>query len=721
MADKKHFNNIKIARGTRAKWLAGAKPSYGEMFYDKNTKGVYIAIPNADAKNGIELKRFGGFDSVVLKGTIQATNFAHICEIAEPGDAYIVTGAIRVEQPEVTFDNAGNVIRNETSVRTYDNYFKNGQVIIFTSEDVSNIPNSYIFNESEIAANPEGAKGIITLAGTAEAVDLEYDPSLTEVASDKGMGAGKAITDVQTALDTLFNEKMEFIGSFNEITITATDDLVEADNYTPATAADKVWAIIAKQKQLLMGQSIVYSGPTSKITTVEGDVTVRTNTMIVNNAGTIYTVPLGASEARDIAYVPANELRSDETVADFDTFNSDGTKVQLSHDQIATVQHALDYLHRNKADLNANGKVPLSQIPSTIIGALQYVGTVTIPDATTSISVADFARMMRSAKEGGDSWETDTDSKTGNKKANAYENLDSGDYVIISIPLATTAGEDFAQTRQVSITTDAGVELFKISNGDHVIVNSATEDGYTFDHIDTSAAVDAINEIIGSVEIVDKERLTPDSFNDDGQVTSVSIQETQVTTDKANHTIRIEAPNAVLESKAIPAHNLSQAGGNRSLVESDLFVNDTKHDSNYKTGDDKKHNTEIIGKKKDGTQVTVELPNKDGMIQVVSEGDGTKDVLPKFDEDGALIDSDISQTEDATTGNKSLNLGKNFHINYEELAKLLKYLRGEVLITRLFDHDDENINSESQAARLHDENTLVVLDEDSAIDGGEWD
>lgn len=720
MANTKHFNNIKIARGTRAKWLAGAKPSYGEMFYDKNTKGVYIAIPNADAENGIELKRFGGFDSVVLKGTIQATNFAHICEIAEPGDAYIVTGKINVEQPEVTFDNAGNVVRNKTSVRTYDNYFKNGQVIIFTSEDVSNIPNSYIFNDSEIAANPEGAKGIITLAGTAEAVDLEYDPSLTEVASDKGMGAGKAITDVQTALDTLFNEKMEYIGSFNEITITATDDLAEADNYTPATAADKAWAIVAKQKQLLMGQSLVYSGPTSKITTVDGDVTFRTNTMIVNNAGTIYTIPLGASEARDIAYTPAGDLKTDESVPSFTTFQTDGTKVTLTEDQIATVQHALDFLHQNKADLNSNGKLPLSQMPSTMIGALQYVGTVQIGNDITSLTVAELAALMRTAKEGGDSWETDTDSKTGNKKANAYENLDSGDYVIISIPLATVDGEDHPLSRQISIL-DGTTEVFKISNGDHVIVNKADEDGYTFDHLDTSAAVDAVNEIIGSVEIVDKERLTTESFNNDGTVTSATIQETQVTTDTANHTIRIESPNAVLESKAVPAHNLAQSGGNRSLVESDLFVNDTKHDSNYKTGDDKTHNTEIIGKKFDGTQVTVELPNKDGMIQVIGEGDGTKDVLPKFDEDGALIDSEVSQTNDATTRKGTLHLGKNFDINYDELAKLLQYLRGAVKITRLFDHDDDNINSESQTARTHDENTLVVLDEDSAIDGGEWD
>ena len=720
MANTKHYNNIKIARGTRANWLAGANPSYGEMFYDKNTKGVYIAIPNADAENGIELKRFGGFDSVVLKGTIQASNFANICKIAEPGDAYIVTGKINVVQPEVTFDNAGNVIRNATSVRTYDNYFKNGQVIIFTSEDVSSIPNSYIFNESEIAANPEGSKGIITLAGTAEAVDLEYDPSLTEVASDKGMGSGKAITDVQTALDTLFNEKMEYIGSFNEITITATDDLTEADNYTPATAADKAWAIIAKQKQLLMGQSLVYSGPTSKVTTVDGDVVLRTNTMIVNNAGTIYTIPLGASEARDIAYTPSGDLKTDESVPAFTTVQADGTKVTLTEDQIATVQHALDYLHQNKADLNSNGKLPLSQMPSTMIGALQYVGTVQIANNVTTLTVEELATLMRSAKEGGDSWETDTDSKEGNKKANAYDNLDSGDYVIISIPLATTEGEDHPLSRQISIT-DGAKTLFTISNGDHVIVNKADESGYVFDHLDTSAAVDAVNAIIGSVNIVDKERVVTKGFSADGTKVTEEIQETKVTTTPADHTIRVESPNGVLEHTDIAAHNIPQTGGSRSLVASDLSINDVQHDSNYHTGDDKTHNTELIGKKKDGTPVTVEFPNKDGMIQVIGEGDGTKDVLPKFDEEGSLIDSEVSQTNDATTGKGTLHLGDNFDINYDELAKLLQYLRGAVKITRLFDHDDANINSESQTARTHDENILVVLDEDSAIDGGEWD
>lgn len=717
MGNIKHYNNIKIARGTRAKWLADAKPSYGEMFYDKNTNGVYIAIPNAEAEGGIELKRFGGFDSIVLKGTITSENFAAVKKIAEPGDAYIVTGAISVVQPEVTFDNEGNVVRNGTSKRLYDDYFKNGQVIIFTDEDVSTIPNSYLFDADEIAANAEGAKGIITLAGTSEAVDLEYDPSLAEVAN--GVNGDPKITDVQTALDTLFNEKMEYIGSFDEITITSTDKIEEGDNYTPATEFDKVWAIIAKQKQLLMGQSIVYSGPTRNVETVDGEVTVRTNTLIINNAGKIYTIPLGSSDARDCAFVPAGSLKTDETIPQFDTVNANGDKETLTFNEIATVQHALDYLTQNKADLNSNGKLPLSQMPSTLIGALQYVGTVVIGNDTTTLTASELANLMRTAKEGGDSWEKDTDDEADSVKANAWENLDSGDYTIISIPLATVEGEDHQLSRQVVITDEAGEELFKVSNGDHVIINSATEDGYVFDHLDSSAAVDSVNGILGSVEIVDNERDIGTGFIP-AAASGRTVQETQVVTDPATHTIRVLTPNAVLEAEELPRNNIPQAAYGRSLVASDLFVNDRNLPSKYKP-DGEKHNTEIIGKKTDGTQVVVEFPNKSGIMQVVGEGDGTEDVIPKFDENGALIDSAIIQFEDPTSGKRTVRLGENFDINFDNLSELLKYVKGENIITRLFDHDDDNINSESQTARTHDEFIRVVLDEDSAIDGGEWE
>mgnify|MGYP006913123016 CR=1 FL=1 len=721
MANTKHYNNIKIARGTRARW--DGKGSYGELFYDKNTHGVYIVDENN------KIRRFGGFESIVLKGTIDSKTYNTVCQSAEPGDAYIVTGKISVTQREVTFDNDGNVTRSETNVRTYDDFFKNGQVIIFTDEDVEAVPNAVVLD----AANSEGAKGIVTLAGTAEAIDLEYDSHLAEVANV----TGEEIRDVQTALDTLFNEKMEYIGSFKDVAGISTL-VLDSTDAKPATNSDNVWAIIAKFKGLLMGQSIVYSGDTKAVkilddTGAEQTVTIRTNTMIVNNAGTIYTIPLGASDARDIGIKLTGNIKSDEDSPTFETVDANGNKVEdKKESEIETVQHALDFLHQAKADLNSNGKIPLNEIPSTMIGALQYVGTTTItPAATgkTQLTVAQLAALMAGNKTGDDSWEKEGPGKDADADSMlkfAAENLDEGDYVIIAITGPTVNNEEGnALTRQVEILEEEGGKvLFTVSNGDHVIVNSVDASGkvISFDHLDSSAAVDAVNGLMGSVHITGTTREVGTGFTANAETaTTDTIVETSVTTDQANHDIETSIGNAVLEPTEIDAHNIPQASGKgRSIIASDLSINDTIHDSAYKTGDDKTHNTELIGKKADGTKVVVEFPDESGKLSVTT-GDGTKDFLPKYDEHGNLIDSTVSQTEDSTSHLKSVNLGDDFHINYEELAKLFQYINGAKTITRLFDHDDTNINSESWGAREHDEDTLVVLDEDSAIDGGEWD
>lgn len=717
MADVKHYNNIKIARGTRQKWLDNAEVSYGELFYDKNTEGVYIAVPGAD---GIELKRFGGFDTIVLKGTVTEANFKQVCAKAEPGDAYIVTGKIDVQQPEIIFDNEGNVTRSDKNLRTYDDFFKNGQVIIFTSDDVSEIPNSYKMD----AANGEGAVGCITLAGTAEATDLEYDGSLTEVANVKVTG-GEEVRNVQDALDHLFNDKMEYIGSFTTGNVISTT--LTKDDAQPATDKDAVWALIAKEQKLLMGQSIVYSGDTKKVELADGSsVTIRTNTMIVNNAGIIHTIPLGASDGKDIAVVLTGERKSDEAAPSFESVNADGTNVTLEEKDIATVQHAFDFLHQTKADLNTNGKIPLSQIPTTMIGALQYIGTVTIPAATTKLTTAELAVLLAGDKTG-KSWETDENGELIDKTSvlkEAYESLDSGDYVIIKVTNPTTDGTDAGNTltRQIEVTNENGDVLYKISNGDHVIVNDLESDNEAerFDILDSSAAVDAVNNIMGSVEIIDHTTDCGHSFDDDGTPDVVETKDVDIVTDKANHTIQVQIPNAVLEPANISAHNIPVASGSgKSILESDVFINDTRFPSKWHDDPADGHNTELTGKTKDGDDVTIEFPDESGKLSVTT-GEGTKDYLPKYDEHGNLIDSTVSQTVDATSKAASINLGDDFHINYEELGKLFQYLKGTDKITRLFDHDSDTMHSESAEGRTHDANIKVVLDEDSAIDGGEW-
>jgi hypothetical protein len=47
------------------------------------------------------------------------------------------------------------------------------------------------------------------------------------------------------------------------------------------------------------------------------------------------------------------------------------------------VQEALTDIYEHKADLDANGKVPLSQLPATVVGGMHYMGTI---DASTAPS-----------------------------------------------------------------------------------------------------------------------------------------------------------------------------------------------------------------------------------------------------------------------------------------------------------------------------------------------
>lgn len=712
MASVKHYNNIKIARGTRSKWITGANPSYGELFYDKGTKGTYIVTGKDEDTGNAVLERFGGMSSVVLKGTINQTNYSAVCAAAEVGDAYIVTGPISVVQPELVFDNAGNITRGESN-RTYDDYFKNGQVIIFTDKDVSTIPNAVVLD----SPSSDGAKGIVTLAGTAEATDLEYDGSRTEVAT--------AVTDVQTALDNLFNEKMEYVGSFNTITVTGTETISES--YTAATEEDKMWARVAQQQKLLIGQSMVYSGETKTITVGEDTVTFRANTVIVNNAGVIYTIPLGAGDAGNITVELNENVQSDEDTPTFNTKDTSGAPVLgMKLSEVKTIQNFVDYVTKGKADLNSNGKIPLNEMPSTLIGALQYIGTVTLDPATkNSYTSSEFATLMNAAKEG--SWEkdgpgSDVDTYMSNiasssKLNEAFNSLDEGDYVIINIADSTVEitdndGDTLTSTNTVTITSEDGTTtLFAVSKGDHIIVNAVSDSSFTFDHLNTSAAVDAVNGLMGSVNITRSRKLAVNGFTNGTANDVLDIDDVVVLTDTATNNIELKTPFAVSEASDIDAHVIPQAAGARSLVASELSITETTDENN--TG-----NTKLNAKIQDGTAVTVEFPDEDGKM-LVSNGNGTKDFLSKFDANGGLIDSTVSQTQNGTL--HTVSLGDNFHINYDALAELFRYTRDETTITRLFDHDSSTVNSETQESRTHDENTVVILDEDSAIDGGVWE
>lgn len=704
MASIKHLNTIRIARGDKA----AKTPSFAELFYDTKTQGVYIGnSTTVDGNTTVAWKRFGGFDSLVIKGTIAGdTAYSEISKSAEPGDTYIITDKVSVVMPEVTFDNKGGVTRNENNLRLYDDFFKNGQVIIFTDEDVSAIPSAAV-----VTGNSNGVKGAVTLAGTQNSTNLEYDPEKADE-----LGSESEIRDVQTALDLIFNTKQHFIGYTQVNAVTLADQYESED-----VALQAIYNSIAEGAKLKQGQTVIYNGSNTKITVnVNGTETVevlKKNTALINNAGTIYAVPLGASSASDVELKFSDARKSDENTAQVKTVDVYGNSITLDGDKaVTTVQQAIDSLHQTKADLNAQGKIPLSQIPATMIGALQYCGTIDVTEqaANETITAKEFAKIMSQAKGG---WEKEGEGAAADK---AYSTLDSGDYVIVSITTVTKNEDGDNVSTQLTVIDDSGAALFKVSNGDHVITNSVTYEGdtisaVTLDHLDSSAAVDAVNGIQGTVII--EAATTPRTVTDKNGA-STTVSPITVTTDGANNEIEIDSTVGVVEDAELPANTIPIAQTGRNLVEGDLSYtarvapDTTEVDGVQTPVEGTGSNTKITGKAKDGTSVSIEFPDEGGKIVVNTGTAGTKNVVAKFNGKGGIVESELT-SEDGLLTIQAAD-GTNLKISYTDLTKFLQFSNGK---TRLFDGDSDVINTKN---RTFDKNTHVILDDCSVIDGGDW-
>ena len=793
MAGANHYNKIQVARGDISKKTT---PLYGELFYDVASKSVFIG---AKEGNNVVWKRFGGFDSVVIKGTIDNTSFNQLDGVL-PGDAYIVTGPISVSQNEIIFDGQGGVSRGK-NYRTYDDFFKNGQVIVYVEEDVSAIPNALA-----LTANPS-PHGWIVLSGGQSAADIENDVSLqpvAEVAADPDDTAANAtgLNNVQSALDYLFNNKMEYKGKTNEIAFDASSNgetaLLEvlataSANNVSLSAEDAVIQAIANLKQLKAGEWIIYNGATKTISVDGTAYILKKNTAIVKTAtvhstasqaglsNIVQCFPLGAADANDIEFQFTGHRDSDEAVPNVSTLSIAGIATTLDNtgnttvdEKVQSVTQALDVLHQTKADLNSHGKIPLSQIPSTFVGALQFIGTLNFGSGTGNIAIpangtltAKQLAAYMSALDDPDSMEKANEGDFADKM---HGELDAGDYVIINFATPTEANASVddnasaANTKEITIIDDDDNVLFKVSSGDHVICNSiniTTDDtvnpptstitSVKLDHLNTSASVDNINGLKAAVQI-DGTRRNEQTSKAQASTTARELKETEVSVDAAHNIIDIGAPDTVLTPETTLGKNTIPVGnGGKALLNSEVSINGQDNPSNWHDTSSlsdpaditaaQAHNTELIGETKLSEEVTVEFPDESGKLLVNPEGNGTEDRLPKFDAHGNLIDSALENKIDQNLGGQfnvfDQNGNKVLTLNYEELAKLIQYTLGTGAnakdITRRFDDTDRVTTTEGgvettvQVQRSShegrtgvDEDTHTMLDDCSTIDGGEW-
>lgn len=748
----KHYNKIQVARGNKNAKL----PLLGELFYDYDSKSVFIGVAKSgtipEGAHPYEWKRFGGFDSIVIKGTIGSdADYDALNGHLLPGDAYIVTAPISVEQKEIIFDGEGHATRGK-NYRTYDDFFKAGQIIVYCSEDLSSLPNAAVYGT--------GPAGFIPLSGGQNASDIENDvrfQPVAAVAADPDDTATNAtgLNNVQSALDYLFNNKMEYKGKFDTVNFTGT--LTKNGN---ETVEDTVINAIASMQALNPGEWLIYNGPTKTITVNNGSAeetyVLKKNTAIVmsaivdvasdptngdegNLSKTVSCFPLGAADANDIEFAFTDKRKSIEGTSKVKTKTIAGTPVELDpadsvdgqvDSQVTSVTQALDVLHQTKADLNAEGKIPLSQIPNTFVGALQYIGTVNLDGTTvTEMTAVEFAEAM-AALNGTDSMEKPLEGKEANTQ---FQRVDAGDYVIVKVSGSTNvsdeAGTTSSRKSQIKVITGSGAnDFFLVSEGDHVICNSVTYDddgditAVKLDHLDTSSRVDAVNGMTAEVDVVGNIREDVDTSKS-STANLGDYPEVVVTNDPVTHQIKITIPNAVLAPNDIAKNAIPVGNGSKELLQSEVSINGIENDSLYKTD---AHNTELAGKKADGDEVVVEFPDASGKMAVTSEGEGTEDFIPKYDANGNLIDSDVSQNTAAEKFDiYDKNGNKIVTINYNDLANLINFHRAganntTVEVVRRYDEVDATSGKKFTDIRNYDENTHTTLDDCSTIDGGEW-
>ena len=755
----KHYNKIQVARGNRNSKL----PLLGELFYDYDSKSVFIGVAKSgtvpEGAHPYEWKRFGGFDSIVIKGTIGSdAEYAALNGHLLPGDAYIVTAPISVEQKEIIFDGEGHATRGK-NYRTYDDFFKAGQIIVYCSENLSSLPNAAVYGT--------GTAGFIPLSGGQNASDIENDVEFQPVAAaaadpDDTAANATGLNNVQSALDYLFNNKMEYKGEFDTVNFTGT--LTKNAN---ETIEDTVVNAIASMQALNPGEWIIYSGPTKTITVVNGAAeetyVLKKNTAIVMSAivdvasdptngdegglsKTVSCFPLGAADANDIEFAFTDKRKSTEGTSKVKTKTVAGTPIELDpadsvdgqvDDQVASVTQALDVLHQTKADLNAEGKIPLSQIPNTFVGALQYIGTVNLNGATvTQMTAIEFAEAMAAlnGQTAPDSMEKPLEGEEANTQ---YQRVDAGDYVIVKVSGSTNVSDEAGTTSprksQIKVITGSGAnDFFLVSEGDHVICNSVTYDddgditAVKLDHLDTSSRVDAVNGMTAEVDVVGNIREDVD-ISKSSTADLNDYPEVVVTNDPVAHQIKITIPNAVLAPSDIAKNAIPVGNGGKELLQSEVSINGQDNASKWHDAANPTHNTELVGKTSANDEVAVEFPDESGKLLVNPEGNGTEDFIPKFDAHGNLIDSDVSQNTAAEKFDiYDKNGNKIVTINYNDLANLINFHRAgpndtTVEVIRRYDEVDATSGKKFTDVRNYDENTHTTLDDCSTIDGGEWE
>ena len=200
-------------------------------------------------------------------------------------------------------------------------------------------------------------------------------------------------------------------------------------------------------------------------------------------------IPSGYTDAKEIDFDPADAV-SQQTA--FGTFTEDNGEHISSTAALTNLQEAVTYLLSHKAMLDSNGKVPLSQLHDTVLGAMQYMGTWNPINDAQGVNDPNYQNDWPTGRTTSDNA---TDEESSGSGAASKRNNKNGDYYIVK----TLNGIKNVQYYDKDSTPvgDVYSRCEELNSGDWIVyqIDPQTQEA-SWQVIDNSDAISSLNFII---------------------------------------------------------------------------------------------------------------------------------------------------------------------------------------------------------------------------------
>lgn len=361
--------------------------------------------------------------------------------------------------------------------------FKDGDILLITEALYDIAP--------DVETDVGGAKDIKYVrihTAAPEARNVEYTPS-----------DGMTSDNVQDAIDELNFKKLSYKGripdDFTLDSLMTSVDSVYSGN--PGVLTPGALYLVTESGINVKGTNL--KGLETVWTTVRGDFLVWQN----DTLGWL-SIPSGFN---------ASKLEFDPTEAvarqkEFGTFTEDLGEHILSTENLTDVQAALTYLLSNKAMLDSDGKVPLSQLHSTVLGAMQYKGTWDPVIAGASF-IGDDLEHGYNAFDMQNNWPSAENEKpdvAGDEESSLTSGTRKnkpGDYYIVSTPYSNIR---YADKDQVIYDSTGKVEsvarYLDLNSGDWIVYTDIGNGKGKWEVIDNTDKINGLNFTINGKKVI---------------------------------------------------------------------------------------------------------------------------------------------------------------------------------------------------------------------------